>query len=166
MTDLPRYWSHPRPDTAPTLFVDEPADAMAALAVTTDDLRKWRDRGWLSFDIDNVERIDQPEYLEVRFIRSLVVSGLSHSQVEDLLRTLPRPFSFDPFRIAYHFEFGWVMASEPDEPPTPEEAIDTWLDELASEGAVDELEALSSEVEAKLDIARAALSDVQEPPSP
>ncbi len=154
-------WDPPVPDDNATLFTEKRPEALRSLAVTEEDLASWVRRGWLRADVLEMAEIDYPVYLEVRFIRSLVVSPLSHEQISQLLESLPRPFSFPADRIAYHFERGWVMLPLAERSEEPHDILAAWLDQLVSDGAMAELETILESVEAAIDAAREADGSVE-----
>lgn len=108
------------------------------LHVSTDELGRWRKQAWISFDPDGVQAVDEyfdPHIWEIMFVRDVVRSGLSDGQVLWFLAECPKPYAYDPDRIAYSFRHGWVMPVKvptieldpPDE--VIEENIDAWLEE-------------------------------------
>lgn len=133
-TDLPRGLMSPLPviEHQPCLFRLSLADALAGLGVSPDDLRRWHDRGWISFDGKMDEMLgeyDDPKVFEIQIVRDIVRSGLTDAQIEVLLAGLPKPFAFDPDRLVYSFRHGWVQVVPPAEAPSPAEIIDDHFDE-------------------------------------
>jgi hypothetical protein len=126
---------------------------IAAERVSVDDMRRWKAAGLLSFDAELDSEIDllhNPKIHELRFIRDLLRSGLSDSQIEWLLAQLPKPYAFNPDRIAFSFRHGWVIAAaivEPDPYEMIEEPLDTWLDDQEE----DELRELMERIATRLE---------------
>lgn len=144
--DLPEWWARPRPDTQPTLFPDPVEVALAELRVTREDLRRWHQAGWLSFTIDNRSQLDWPQQNEIRFVRSLLFSGLGETELRRLAQGLPRPLALDSRSIAYSFEYGWVVPTEKDPDDVVEEHLSTWLEGLASSRNIGRLQMLAEQI--------------------
>ena len=144
--DLPLGLVRPQPITnhQGCLFRISLADALFRLRVSPDDLGRWHERGWLSFGEELTEELDEfddPRVLEIQVVRDIVRSGLTDVQIENLLAELPKPFAFDPTRLAFSFRYGWVCMEPPVEIPEPsdviEQNIDGWIakcDEETLEG--------------------------------
>jgi len=116
----------------PCLFRVTLAEMLARLGVSFGDLRRWHERGWLSFDENMNEPLDEfddPRSFEIQIVRDIVRSGLSDVQIESLLAKLPKPYSFNPDRLAFSFRYGWVYVEPPTEIPEPSEVIEEHLDE-------------------------------------
>ncbi|MBN2561150.1 MAG: hypothetical protein JXQ75_09490 [Phycisphaerae bacterium] len=71
--------------------------------VSADEMRRWHQAGWLSFDPTDLTQIDWGEDAEVRFIRALARSGLGDKWINDLLATLEKPYCYDPATTFYSF---------------------------------------------------------------
>lgn len=136
---LPTWYTHPEPDEAMqrNLFApppDELESVLVTLHISVDDLSRWHEHGWISFNSAIDERVEQGHVNELRFVRDVVRSGLSDAQIAALLDDLPRPMNFDPAMVAFSFSFGWVEAVPPTEPEVSEfveEHLDEWLEGLA-----------------------------------
>ena len=70
---LPKCWQRPTRDCQPTFFPQPVEEVLADLRVNRNDLRRWKQQGWLSFDVDGADKIDLPQEKEIRFIRHRVV---------------------------------------------------------------------------------------------
>ncbi len=132
--DLPSGLTRPAPitDFQPGLFRVSLPDALARLGVNPDDLRRWRDSGWLSFNENLTEEMDEfgdPRIFEIQIVRDIVRSGLTDAQIEALLSNLTKPFAFDPDRLSFSFRHGWVQVALPVETPEPSEVIEEHIDE-------------------------------------
>ena len=95
----------------PSLFVRRFDDWLAELEVSRDELKRWADRGWLSFDPDSVKEVSafgDERVLEVQFIRDFSRSGLSDAQLLALADCAGTPLNFDPARVTWSFSHGWV----------------------------------------------------------
>ncbi len=135
---LPPWFERPRPETIcqATLFPDPLPEVLAALRVSSDELMRWHERGWVSFGPVRSSRLEPWDVNEIRFVGDVVRSGLSDVQIANLFADLPRPMTFDPAAVAYSFSLGWVMARrtpEPDPLEVVDEHVDEWLAALAEE---------------------------------
>lgn len=135
---LPEWFEAPCPpgrDSQLALFNTPFGKWLDKEHVSVEEVRQWRRKGWISYDInldECVDEVNDSRILEVEFIRDLVRSGLAESQIDCLLTLLPRPYAYDPSRIALSFRYGWVTVT-PHEKPEPSEIVaehlDSWLDE-------------------------------------
>ena len=101
-------WRSPTKECQLTFFpVDEPT-ALAEAGVSCDDLKRWTEAGWLSGDLLQGRKYDNPQLLELAFIRDIARSGLSDAQINSLLAQLSKPYYYDSYTIAYSFLYGWV----------------------------------------------------------
>ena len=108
------------------------ADALVRLRVSPDDLQRWHQRGWLSFDeklTGQLEEFDDPKVFEIQIVRDIVRSGLPDAQIESLLLKLPKPLAYNPERLAFSFTHGWVYVEPPVPIPVPWVVIEDHLDE-------------------------------------
>lgn len=148
---LPHWFTRPVPHTAsqPSLFTERLDEVLARQRVSTDELRRWAEQGWISFDLGMSEGLEEWHVNEIRFVRDVLRSGLAQAQAAQLLSELPRPLSFSPEQVAYSFTLGWVAAADTT-PGEPEEVAYEWIEELESDGSADELRALQERIEAAL----------------
>ena len=142
---LPSWFERPVPDAETSkqrcLFTTTLHKELACLRVSADEVVRWQGQGWVSVDASADSEIDQfndPKIREIAFVRDVVRSGLSDAQIDWLLSQLPKPYAFDPSRIAYSFMYGWVAVSWEEEPEPdeldPDELVEahleTWLEGL------------------------------------
>lgn len=154
---LPTWFVVPVPRDAlqqqPGLF-DVPIETLLPrLCVSPDELARWHQKGWISSAPSFSQLVDEfsdPRVWEIVFVRDIVRCGLSDAQIEWLFAQCPKPFAFDPDRIAYSFIHGWVEGSPPSDPDSPdqiiEEHLDSWLEECDDE----RLEILRDQIDAIL----------------
>ncbi len=119
---------------------------LAAAGVSLDDLDRWCDKGWISFDARGVDQLSTHMAHEVVFIRNLVQSFLSDAQIDALLKKLEKPYQYDPTRTAYSFAYGWVQ------PPPMLDGIEidefveshlrSWIDDKVKDAEVELLRKL------------------------
>lgn len=137
--DLPEGWCRPTINEQPTFFPQPSDEALATLDVTRGDLRRWRELGWISFDIDVTAQIDDPEACEIGFVRNLARSGLTITQINEFLADLPKPYRYSPQNTTYHFVYGW-MTPVREKPRWPVNLdLRECIEQLADEGDIDGL---------------------------
>lgn len=139
MLGLPYWLTRPAPHTKtqPSLFRISLDEALMRLRISPDELTRWHAKGWTSFGASgglDVDEFDDPKTWELCFVRDIVRSGLTDAQIAWLLETLPRPFAFNPDRIAFSFLHGWIEVVPCREPETSIDGVlDLWL-ETCDEG--------------------------------
>ena len=140
-SELPPWFKRPRSREVNqrSLFPACLTEILVDMDVSSDDLRRWHEKKWISFDPELMVKLETEQEREIRFVRNVVRSGLTDVQIEQLLERLPAPFAFDPSTIAYSFSFGWVTAVWKDPASVVEEHLDDWLDGLVSDGNLDKL---------------------------
>jgi hypothetical protein len=90
------------------LWQSQRDEFLARARISADEVYRFFERGWLSFDIRTKHELSYPEVMEIQFIRSLAHSGLSDAMVENMLSGLEKPYRYDFNKIAYSFLYGWV----------------------------------------------------------
>jgi hypothetical protein len=138
---LPSWFKKPDPDILRQIcifnFNPKLNEISIEYQVSIDEMKRWHDKGWLSFSPDEKEEINDPDLFEIRFVRDVVRSGLSDACVEKLFSQLSKPYSYNPDRIAYSFSLGWVEYTESyeeiDYAEVIEDHLEEWLDEISEE---------------------------------
>jgi hypothetical protein len=147
--ELPSWFRRPqRLVGKQAILFPRPLDELlGGLEIGADELARWERNGWISAELRERELLQPWEEAELRIVAALNGSGLDESRISTLLDELPRPVDCSADRLTYSFRFGWV---EPAPPPDPRdvvaEHIDSWLENLAREGRVEELAALCKAV--------------------
>jgi hypothetical protein len=162
--DLPPGLTRPCPLTGfeVGLFRVTLPETLAKQGVSLDELRRWHDNGWLSFNDKLTGELDEfgdPRIFEIQIVRDIVRSGLSDAQVEVLLSKLPKPFAFNPDALAFSFRHGWVQVAPPIEIPDPDEVIEEHIDDWIVSCCESTLEDLRDKIEEAL---KACAEDDQE----
>ena len=146
----PEPWLRPVQNNQPTLFQDPTEEWLARTRVSRDELKRWQELGWISFDVDASPTLDEPEQWELCFVRNIVRSGLSDEQINEILGELSKPYRYDPMRTAYNFAWGWVQCpSMPDMRDIYEiidENLSEWIEEQVANGNTDRLGDLMFEI--------------------
>lgn len=135
----------------PTLFPVDVDTFSVEANVSADEMRRWHNLGWLSFDPADKPRFDEAEHCEVRFVAGLARSGLSDAWIKRLLEPLPKPYCYDPDATLYSFvQNAWVSL-----PPKPQfdvaRELDGYLRDLADNGEWDSLRAIRNTIDSLLD---------------
>lgn len=134
------YWSRPTPDMQSTLFSDPIDQVLASLQVSRDDVKRWQAKGWISFDIDDMNVLDWTHFSEIEFIRNIARSGLLDAQLNSLLKELPKPYRFKREKIAYHFTSGWVVSTVDD----LDKMVQRYIASLYENGETEQLQDLAA----------------------
>lgn len=131
-------------------------ELLAVARVSLDELGRWREKAWISFDAGQYEVLDTGQFQEIVFISNLARSGLSDEQIDQLLGELERPYRYDPVRTAYSFGLGWVQM-----PPMPEEdEVDTFFREYMPKWIRDK--ALDDEIDLLRELVRKIIDAIAE----
>ena len=97
--------------------------------VSADEMKRWHDKQWLSFDPSVLAEFDEAQWIEVEFLKGLLRSGLSDEWIAKLLSKLERPYCYDPKNTFYSFaDQSWKTMPEMPEIPEPEEIIEESLE--------------------------------------
>jgi hypothetical protein len=148
---LPESWRRPHPETQPHLFGEPIDDVLASTHVSRDNLRRWKESGWISFDVDELDELQVPLVWEIEFVRNVAQSGLSDAQINEFLLNLEKPYRFNPDFVAYHFIFGWVSPERHAPDDVVDQHLDEWLDSLAENEDFNRLEQLQDRVASLLE---------------
>lgn len=153
-SELPWGWRRAdgtRREAQLDLFPRDRDEVLAAAGVSLDDLARWRERGWISFDAKALGALDAPLIAEVAFIRNLARSGLPDALIGRLLQELEPPYRYDPTRTAYSFAYGWVqpppVADDDEVEDFLKERLPAWLFDKAVIGELKVLTDLQETVE-------------------
>lgn len=128
-------WYKPRRTFQRTLFPEDRDTFLASVQLSLDELERWRERGWLSFDASKMAQLNTPETTEILFLRNVARSGLSDAIINRMLARLSKPYSYDPLETAYSFVYGWVAL-----PPFNEEDVDSFMADYFEQWAKAKLE--------------------------
>lgn len=140
-----KLWCRPRQDCDNALSLFSTEDVIAQLHVSKDEMRRWHEQGWLSFNAESKPQLMVQDTWEIEFVRNIARSGFSDCQITELLQGLPRPLKYDPTRTAYHFEYGWVSPLDYHF-DIVERYVSDWIEELAGEGDLGKLQQLVWEI--------------------
>jgi hypothetical protein len=96
--------------------------------------------GYLSFNPEMVEDLDESQEAELIFLGSLVLAGCNNEMLENMLENLPRPYNYTLGLIYYdwlYFHPRWRLL------PNPQEEVENnfpkWLEELVENGEKEKL---------------------------
>ncbi|GAI21726.1 unnamed protein product [marine sediment metagenome] len=117
-----------------TLFpIEDIAAFETETAVSADEMKRWHDKEWLSFNPSALDEFDEQQRIEVEFVKGLVRSGLSDEWIGKLLSKLEKPYCYDPKDTFYSFaDQSWkTMPRIPEPEEVVEESLDSYLEGLA-----------------------------------
>lgn len=140
-------WRRPRQNLQRTLFPLPTDQRLPDHDVSPDEIKAWYKRGWISFDIDRLTQIDQPEDLEISFVRNIARSGLPIHTVNELLSKLEDPYSYDPVATAYHFVYGWVESKPEDAFELIDRHLSDWIEQRVADGDFERLQELRDQLD-------------------
>lgn len=163
--ELPKCWERPwpEPELQACLFGDDPTDqVLANLKVSRDEVKRWQEKSWVSFDIDETDTLDRFHSGELEFVRDVARSGLLDAQINALFASLPTPYRFSPETLAYSFAYGWVVPSKDSPYELIEANVTDWLENLAEEHEIERLEKLSDTIARHLDAIRSEEEEEEE----
>jgi hypothetical protein len=104
--------------------------------------------GWLSFNPENANALDEKQEHELRFVGSLVTGGCSPQMLAGLLKSLEHPYCYNGRQIYYDWaERRWRLLPTPSPDSNPAAIFAEWLDSLKSDGDFARLEEIKTEVE-------------------
>ena len=149
-----KSWQQPQNlDSSQAYLFGTPTDeVLARLRVSHDEAKRWLDRGWLSFNVEEVDELDPPCEFELQFIAELARSGLKDALVTDMLGSLQKPYRYNPYFIAYSFSQGWVSPIRfRDSFEVVDENVERWLKSLAEKGETQRLIDLHEVIASLLD---------------
>ena len=89
--------------------------------------------GWLSFNPEQVERMDEAQEAELRFVGALVLAGCDRQMLATLLSGLSKPYAYHSTRLYYDWvNRRWRLLPGPNE--EQEAAFADWIDSLVQSG--------------------------------
>ena len=126
-----------------SLFPRGRDETLARARVSLDDVARWQEIGWLSFDAAMLETLEDDQTAELVFIRDVARSGLPNTLVTEMLGELERPYAYPSATTAYSFAHGWVEIAFPDMDEIIEQHLEEWAQERQINGEEEKLEAAS-----------------------
>ena len=140
------------------LFPSSPRSVCNEVGLNWLAVLKLHEDGWLSFAPDSIEKLDEVQEAELRFVGALVVAGCDRNMLSLLLADLPKPFAYDLRRLYFDWTSRhWRLL--PDPVVHHEAAFTDWVEILAQTGDVATLTGIE-------ELARDALGHVQARSSP
>lgn len=129
-----------------SLFPRGRDETLAKVRVSLDDLARWQQIGWLSFDAAAQETLEDDRIAEMVFIRDIARSGLPDSLITEMLGELDRPYAYPPATTAYSFAHGWVEVAFPDMDEMMDQHLEDWVQEKQIMGDEERLASASSHI--------------------
>ncbi len=126
-----------RPTQVPNqlkLFPDLRDDVLAKARVSIDDMARWQQLGWISYDVTALETLEDYQAAEMVFVRDLARSGLTDALITEMLGELPKPYAYSPSTTAYNFSYGWVEVVFPDMDEMMDRHLESWVQDKSLAG--------------------------------
>ena len=96
-----------------SLFPASYEELLRDCGVSSEELRGWRERGFLSFDPEPGGRYQTAHVAEVVFLNSILGLGLPDEAVHGLLGPLKKPYAYQPATTVYCFASGLWYGLDP-----------------------------------------------------
>ena len=140
------------PNLQPTLFTTPKQEALLEANTSESIATLWFQQQYVSFDISKVSDLRHHEVLELTFVSKLFQSKLGIDVINQLLKTLPKPYAYE-YRSVYYNIFSGEWESLPVE-IDEDEVIDNYFrnldpddDRETIEGIITKLQVLLQEGE-------------------
>jgi hypothetical protein len=115
------------------LFANSPRSVCEALGLNWWAALKLYEDGWLSFNPEQTERMDEAQEAELRFVGSLVLAGCDRQMLATLLGGLSKPYAYRSTRLYYDWVARtWRLLPDPSE--NHEAVFADWIDSLVETG--------------------------------
>ena len=113
-----------------TFFKQSPDEFLVERGVSIDEMNRWHENGWLSFDPATIQEYDEKESIEVLFIKAVVRFGISDAMVNRLFSRLDKPYCYDPKITFFSFEQdSWITLPPKSDPKdTVSEGIEALIE--------------------------------------
>jgi hypothetical protein len=96
------------PELQNTLLKTSKKEILESYKVSEKEASKWHKLNYLSFDFDNFEDFEEPQFLELIFINKLFASCKNEIVINYLLEKLQKPYSYNYNKIYFDvFENEW-----------------------------------------------------------
>ena len=96
------------PELQNTLLKTSKKEILESYKVSEKEASKWHKLNYLSFDFDNLDDFEEPQFLELIFINKLFASCKNEIVINYLLEKLQKPYSYNYNKIYFDvFENEW-----------------------------------------------------------
>lgn len=103
--------------------------------------------GFLSFNPEAVEKLDERQEVELRFLGVLVSAGCDQTMLTRLLSGLERPYCYRLGWVYYEWPSqSWRLLPQPPDEPDPDEVLGDWIASLEHKGDVSTLQDIQARV--------------------
>ena len=143
---MTEFWAQPFSDKQGRLFAQSTDEAFAQLQVSKDDVQRWQQQDWISFDVNEMVELDEADCWEIEFVRDIIRSGLSDAQIEEFLSKLEKPYRFDPSKIAFNFSIGWRTLRNYDNFEFIDENVSDWITKLGEDQDIARLREIAAQI--------------------
>lgn len=111
-----------------TLLKTSKKEILESYKVSEKEASKWHKLNYLSFDFDNLDDFEEPQFLELIFINKLIASCKNEIVINYLLEKLQKPYSYNYNKIYFD-----VFENEWNELPVKTLISDYSFDEIVNE---------------------------------
>lgn len=111
-----------------TLFNTSKKEVLENYKVSETEASKWYKLDYLSFEFDSLDEFEEPQFLEIIFINTLISSCKNETIFNYLLSKLQKPYSYN-----YHKIYFDVFEDEWKELPIETNICDYSFDEILNE---------------------------------
>ena len=116
------------PELQNTLLKTSKKEILESYKVSEKEVSKWHKLNYLSFDFDNLDDFEEPQFLELIFINKLIASCKNEIVINYLLEKLQKPYSYNYNKIYFD-----VYENEWKELPVKTLISDYSFDEIVNE---------------------------------
>lgn len=117
-------------------------------SVSADEMKRWHDKGWLSFNPFDLSEFDEPQWVEIEFVKAVARFGLTDDWIDHILASLDEPYCYNPKNTFYSFaDKCWKTAPEPIETLAKmKEIAYEYIQKLGDVGKLEELTEMRDEI--------------------
>ena len=134
------------------LFPPAPREVCNRIGLNWLAALKLHEAGWLSFDPQRFDQLEENQESELVFVGSLVAGGCDESMLKQMLAGLEKPYQYRLHRIYFDWQGGQWRLLPVVKDSDPDEIFTNWIEELMESGDIDkilELKDSIAEAEAK-----------------
>jgi len=95
-----------QPDLQLGIFKTKREEVLKQFNIAYASAQQWYKNGYLSFEIEKIEELEEPQFKELVFLNTLFNSGVSLNTIDLLLDKLEKPYAYNLHQIYYDFVKG------------------------------------------------------------
>jgi hypothetical protein len=141
------------PELQKTLFKTSKKEILDDYNVSEKEASSWNKLNYLSFDFDSLDEFEEPQFLEIIFINTLISSCKNETVFNYLLSKLQKPYSYNYNEIYFDvFEDEWKKLPVETEISdySFEEIIDELLENSKEENKIEIISEFITELSSRL----------------